>query len=81
MLHKQFFPFHCNGCSIGPLTDYANNSVFQELPKKVSYFLVVTKEYIDLRDGKGYKGELKRQEEMVINFSFSSSLKFLLLKI
>ena len=30
-LYVQFAAFSCNECSITPLTDYANNEVYQEL--------------------------------------------------
>ena len=29
-LYKQFFAWCCNICSIVPLTDYANNPIFQK---------------------------------------------------
>ena len=32
LLHNQFVAWYCKGCSIAPFSDYANNSVFQELP-------------------------------------------------
>ena len=28
-LCKQFVAWCCNGCSVAPLTDYANNSIYQ----------------------------------------------------
>ena len=44
MLNKQFFAFHCNYCSIAPLTDYANNSIFWKLQKESEYFSTSDKE-------------------------------------
>ena len=31
LLYKQFAPWRCNVCSTAPLSDYINNSVYQEL--------------------------------------------------
>ena len=36
LLHCQFVFWVCNSCSIARLTDYSNNQVFRELPKKKS---------------------------------------------
>ena len=37
-LFKQFVSWSCNGYSIAPLTDYANNLIYQELPTESEYF-------------------------------------------
>ena len=36
-LYVQFVAFSCNGCSIAPLTDYANNEVYQKLVRQEKY--------------------------------------------
>ena len=43
MLSKQFAVRSCNGCFIAPLTDYANNPIYQELPMESKYFTNVNK--------------------------------------
>ena len=49
-----------NDCSITPLTDYANNDVYKELPKQKGFFETsYEKLFIDLRKSKGYTGELE----------------------
>ena len=54
-LNKQFVAWCCNGCSLAPLTDYANNPIFQELPTEKNYFSNADERiYIDTRGSKGY---------------------------
>ena len=31
LLHKEFVAWNCNGSSVAPLTDYINNTIYQEL--------------------------------------------------
>ena len=47
-LYVQFFAFVCNGCTIAPLTDYANNLTYQDLTKTDKYFDSNEKMYLDL---------------------------------
>ena len=47
-LYVQFFAFVCNGCTIAPLTDYANNPTYQDLTKTDKYFDSNEKMYLDL---------------------------------
>ena len=37
LLYKQFAPWRCNVCSIAPLSDCINNSVYQELIDEDAY--------------------------------------------
>ena len=61
MLYKQFVAWNCNGCSIGPLTDYVNNPVYQELPEEDIYFSSSDgRIYINLRDTRGYTNEMEK---------------------
>ena len=47
--------------SIAPLSDYANNPVFQEIPTRTKYFASVDEKiFIDLRRGKGYTNEIEK---------------------
>ena len=61
MVYKQFVAQNCNGCSIAPLTDYANNLRYQELLIKRKHFSNADERlYADLRDSKGYIGQLQK---------------------
>ena len=60
LLHCKFVIWVCNGCSIAPLTDYANNDVYKELPKQKDFFETSDEKlFIDLKRSKGYTGELE----------------------
>ena len=58
----QYVTLHCNGYSSGPLFDYINNPVFQELLHEWKYFDNDSDEkvYIDLRDSLGYSREMEK---------------------
>ena len=44
-----------------PLTNYVHNKIFQELPSEEELFSTTdTRAYIDVRDSKGYTGELQK---------------------
>ena len=61
LLYNQFVVQYCKGCSIAPLSDYANNPVFQELHSQSKYFTFADKKiFIDLRCGKGYTNKIKK---------------------
>ena len=64
LLYKQFVAWNCNGSSVAPLTDYMNNSIFQELPDKGKYFDVRSDDrvYLDLRASLGYVKEAEKLE-------------------
>ena len=56
-LYAMFVAYSCDGCSTAPLTEYANNEIYQELPKERNYFTNTDKKlYIDMRS-KGYTDE------------------------
>ena len=60
MLYKQIFVFHCSDCLIIFLTEYTNNSIFQELQKESEYFFSIEQRiYVDLKDSRDYTGEFK----------------------
>ena len=52
--YEQFVDFVCNGCTIAPLTDYANNPTYQDLPTADKYFSFDEKMRLDLRRSKVY---------------------------
>ena len=58
LLWKQFVAWHCSG----PITDYVNNPLCQELPDEIDYFGAESGEriYIDLRDSLGYTNEIEK---------------------
>ena len=61
LLYMEFVAWYCKGCSVVPLSDYANNLTFQELPDLNNYFTNSDEKlFIDLRRGKGYTGELEK---------------------
>ena len=60
-LYAMFVAFTCDGCSTIPLTKYANNEIYQELPKEQNYFTNTDEKlYIDMRRSKGYTDKLEK---------------------
>ena len=55
-LYKQLVAWSCGGSSVGPLSGYMNNPIFQELVNEDEYFDVKSNErmYLDLRGSSGY---------------------------
>ena len=61
------------------MTDYANNLIYQELPTKRKYFSDADERlYADLRDSKGYIGELQKLRwegsKIVLKVNFKAAL-------
>ena len=51
------------GCTVGPLTQYANNEIYKELITYEKYYSKTESNerlYVDLRRGRGYSNELER---------------------
>ena len=51
MHSKKLFAWNCEGCSIAPLTNYANNWIgwLKKLPKKIDYCTIADNRiYLDL---------------------------------
>ena len=61
LLYKQFVAWTCNGCSTGPLTDYINNPVYQELIDEYEYDCD-ERVYLDLWASWGYMEEAEKLE-------------------
>ena len=61
---QKFFAWTCNGCSTGPLTDYINNPVYQELIEEYEYDCDKGDEraYLDLWANWGYTEEAEKLE-------------------
>lgn len=78
-LSMQFVAWNCKSCSITPLTDCSNNPIFQELPEEREYFTNADERiYNDLRDSKGYTGELQKLRQEEIDLVPHTGLKNLL---
>ena len=58
----MFVTYQCRpSCSTAPLTEYANNEIYQELPKERNFFTNTDEKlYIDMRRRKGYTDELEK---------------------
>ena len=56
LLYKQFVAWNCNGFSVVSLSEYMDNSVFQELHDENTYYSAKSDEkvYLDLRASSGY---------------------------
>ena len=62
-LYVQFAASYCGGCTIAPLTDYANNEVYQELVREDEYPVCADEKlYLDLRQSKSYTEKLENLE-------------------
>ena len=56
--HDKYLRY-CKGSSISPLSDYAHNPVYQEMPTIKQYFTTADEKiFVDLRCGKGYINEI-----------------------
>ena len=81
MLYMQFVAWNCNGCSIAPLMDCANNPIFQELTSEKDYFDTADeRSYLDLRAIKGNTGELEKLHRNDSEITLKINLKAALTK-
>ena len=64
LLHKEFVAWNCNGSSVAPLTDYINNTIYQELIDENDYFDTRSDErmYLDFRASSEYTTEAEKLE-------------------
>ena len=64
MMYRNFVAWATgNGCSVGPLTQYANNKIYKELIKYEKYYKKAESDeklYVDLRRGRRYTSELEK---------------------
>ena len=58
----MFVAYQCgSSSSTAPLTEYPNNEIYQELPKKRNSFTNTDEKlYTDMKRSKGYKDELEK---------------------
>ena len=76
MLYSRFVAWYCKGSSIAPLSDYAHNPTFQELPTMSQYFTNMGKKiFINLRCGKGYTNELEKINRNDSDLSITITVK------
>ena len=63
LMYKKFVGWATGqGCTVGTLTQYANNEIYKELIKYENYYSKTKSDeklYVDLRRGKGYSNELE----------------------
>ena len=64
MMYRNFVAWATGqGSSVGPLTQYANNEIYNELTKYEKYYKAAESDeklYVDLRQGRGYTSELEK---------------------
>ena len=64
LMYKNFVRWATGqGCTVGPLTQYANNEIYKELIKYENYYSKTKSDeklYVDLRRGRGDSNELER---------------------
>ena len=63
-MHKEFVACNCNGSSVAPLTDYINNTIYQELIDENDYINTSSDErkYLDFRTSSEYTTEAEKLE-------------------
>ena len=77
LLYKQFIAWSCNGLSVALVSDYANNSIFQELPYQEKYFSAKSDEriYLNLKASSGYVKEAEKLERNDSKINLQITLK------
>ena len=76
LLYTQFIVWYCKGSSTGPLSDYAHNPVYQNMPTLKQYFATADETYfIDLRRRKGYTNEIEKLNRDDSDLSITITLK------
>ena len=76
-LYKQFVAWSCNGSNVAPLSDYMNNTAYQELNSEDDYFDVKRDQrlYLDLKASSGYVKGAERLERNDSKISLHILLK------
>ena len=66
-MYKMFVAYICNGATFAPLTEYKNNSIYQDMTDEYSYRSATKDDriYIDKRRSKGNTDELEKKQEMI----------------
>ena len=75
LLYSQFVAWYGKGSSIAPLSDYAYNPTFQELPTMSQYLTNADEKiFFDVRRGKGYMNKLKKMNRDDSDLSITITL-------
>ena len=81
LLYTQFVAWYCKGSSIAPLSDYAHNPVYQEIPTIKQYFTTANEKFfIDLRRRRGYNNEIEKLNTDDSDLSITIPLKNVVVK-
>ena len=82
LLWKQYIVWHCDGYTNAPVSDYINNSMFQELlPENIYKANISDKSvYIDFRVNLGYTNEMERPSRNNSKLKLTIETKILLTK-
>ena len=79
LMYRNFVAWSTGqGCSVGPLTQYANNEIYKELIKYENYYSKLKSDeklYVDLRRGTGFSYELERIVRNDSSLSLTITLK------
>ena len=78
LIDSQFAAWSAKRCSVAPLTDYANNGKYRELPRRKNiYDSSISDEslYIFLRRIQGYTGKLEKIKINDSNLTLTVTLK------
>ena len=74
MLYSQIIVWYCKGSRLAPLSDYAHNPIYQELPTMSKYF--ASAESLLIKDlEKGYTNEIEKWTRDDSNLSVTITLK------
>ena len=80
-MYSAFIAWIFNGSSIAPLSDYADNPIYQEAPRKKKYFSDSDERlYIDVRRSKGHTREFERVNGNDNDLTITTELKIALRK-
>ena len=74
LMYRQFVAWYTKGSGVAPLTEYANNEVYQELQQLKNIYDKTKKDellYIDLRRRHGYTGEFEKSNRNDSNLSLT----------
>ena len=76
-LHAMFLDYQCGpSCGTVPLTEYANNKMYQELPNERNFFTNTDEKlYIAMRRSKGYTDELEKLTHDDSDITLTAKLK------
>ena len=76
IMYSALITWICNGSSIVPLSDYAHNPIYQEVPRKNKYFTDSDEKlYIYLRRSKGHTEEFERVNHNDSDLTITVELK------